>query len=101
MNTSHAAKYWGMRLSVDGSAKDAQVQSGILLSDFTSNLVVGGRLPYPEPNFASYVSSGRPNRLAVALLYAAWGFWVSPFLLVWVWLSFGFALSSSLPFYFA
>ncbi len=43
----------------------------ILLSDFTRNLVVVGRQPHPDPNFASYVSSGRPHRLAVALPHAA------------------------------
>ena len=36
------------------------------VSDFTRNLVVVGRQPHPDPNFASYVSSGRPHRLAVA-----------------------------------
>jgi hypothetical protein len=60
-----------MRLSVAGAAKDAQVQNDILLSDFTRNLVVVGRRPYPDPNFASYVSSGRPHRLAVAHPHAA------------------------------
>ena len=54
-----------------GAAKDAQVQNDILLSDFTRNLVVVGRQPHPDPNFASYVSSGRPHRLAVALPHAA------------------------------
>ncbi len=60
-----------MRLSVAGAAKDAQVQNDILLSDFTRNLVVVGRQSYPDPNFASYVSSVRPHRLAVALPHAA------------------------------
>ena len=60
-----------MRLSVAGAAKDAQVQNGILLSDFTRYLVVVGRQPNPDPNFPSYVSSGRPHRLAVALSHAA------------------------------
>ena len=55
-----------MRLSVAGAAKDAQVQSEILLSDFTRDLVVVGRKPYPDPNLASNVSSGRPHCLAVA-----------------------------------
>ena len=47
-----------MRLSVAGAAKDAQVQNDILLRDFTRNLVVVGRQPYPDPNFASYVLPG-------------------------------------------
>ena len=57
-------------VSVAGAAKDAQdaqVQNDILLSDFTRNLVVVGRQPYPDPNFASYVRPGRPHCLAVAL----------------------------------
>ena len=70
-NTPQASTYWNMRLSVAGAAKDAQVQNGILLSDFTRNVVVVGRLPQPDPNFASYVSSGRPHRLAVAHPHAA------------------------------
>ena len=45
--------YWNMRLSVAGAAKDAQVQNDILLSDFTPKLVVVGRKPHPDPNFAS------------------------------------------------
>ena len=67
----HASTYWNMRLSAAGAAKDAQVQNDILLSDFTRNLVVAGRQPYLDPNFASCVSSGRPHRLAVALPRAA------------------------------
>ena len=69
----HGARstYWNMRLSVAGAAKDAQVQNDILLSDFTRNLVVVGRQPHPDPDFASYVSSGRLHRLAVALPHAA------------------------------
>ena len=70
-NTLHASTYWNMRLSVAGAAKDAQVQNDILLSDFTRNLVVVGRQPHPDPNFASYVLPGRPHRLAVALPRAA------------------------------
>ena len=70
-NSLYASTYWNMRLSGAGAAKDAQVQYDILLSDFTRNLVVVGRKPYPDPNFASYVSSGRPHRLAVALPHAA------------------------------
>ena len=70
-NSLYASTYWNMRLSVAGAAKDAQVQNDILLSDFTRNLVVVGRQPHPDPNFASYVSSGRPHRLAVALPHAA------------------------------
>ncbi len=66
-NSLYASTYWNMRLSVAGAAKDARVQNYILLSDFTRNLVVVGR----DPNFASYVSSGRPHRLAVALPHAA------------------------------
>ena len=31
----------------------------IILSDFTRNLVVVGRLPHPGPNFASCVLHGR------------------------------------------
>ena len=58
-------------VSVAGAAKDAQVQNDILLSDFTQNLVVIGRQPYPNPNFASYVRPGRPHRLALALPRAA------------------------------
>jgi hypothetical protein len=58
-------------VSVAGAAKDAQVQNVILLSDFTQNLVVVGRQPYPDPNFASYVRPGRPHRLALALPRAA------------------------------
>ena len=68
-STLHASTYWNMRLSVAGAAKDAQVQNDILLSDFTRNLVVIGRQPHPD--FASYVSSGRPHRLAVAHPHAA------------------------------
>ncbi len=64
-NSLYASTYWNMRL------KDAQVQNDILLSDFTRNLVVVGRQPRPEPNFASYVSSARPHRLAVVLPHAA------------------------------
>ena len=60
-----------MRLSAVGAVKDAQVQNDILLSDFTRNLVVVGRQPYPDPDFASYVSSGRPRRPALALPHAA------------------------------
>ena len=63
--------YRNLRLGVAGAAKEAQVQSDILLSDFTLNLVVVGRQPYPDSNVASYVSSGRPDRLAVALPRAA------------------------------
>ncbi len=59
-STLHASTYWNMRLGVASAAKDAQVQSDILLSDFTRN-----------PNFASYESSGRPHRLAVAHPHAA------------------------------
>ena len=54
-----------MHLSVAGAAKAAQVQNDILLSDFTRNLVVVGRQPHPDPNFASYVSLGAP----IALLW--------------------------------
>ena len=70
-STLHASTYWNMCLSVDGAAEDAQVQNDILLSDFTRNLVVAGRLPHPDPNFASYVLPGRPHRLAVAFPRAA------------------------------
>ena len=70
-NTLHASMYWNMRLSVAAAAKDAQVQSDILLSDFTHNLVVVGRQPHPDPNFALCVSPGRPRRLAMALPHAA------------------------------
>ena len=69
-STPHASTYWNMRLSAAGAAKGAQVQSGLLLSDFTRNLVVVDRQPHPDPNFA-YMSSGRPHRLAVALPRAA------------------------------
>ena len=91
-STLHAPTNWNMRLSVAGAAKDAQVQNGILLSDFSRNLVVVGRQPNPDPHFASYVSSGRHHRLAVALPHAASGrvrFCVSPFLLLLLWLSIG------------
>ena len=70
-NMRHASTYWNIRLGVAGAAKDAQVQNDILLSDFTRNLVVVGRQPHPDPNFASYVLPGRPPRLAVALPRAA------------------------------
>jgi hypothetical protein len=53
--------------------RKAQVKSGILLSDFTRILVVVGRQSHPDPNSASYVLSGRPHRLAVALPRAARG----------------------------
>ena len=46
--TLHASTYWNMRLSVAGAAKDAQVQSDILLNDLTRNLIVVGRQPYPD-----------------------------------------------------
>ena len=59
-NTLRASTYWNMRLSVAGYAKDAQVRNDILLSDFTRSLVVVGRQPHPDPNFASYVLPGRP-----------------------------------------
>ncbi len=36
----HASMYWNMRLRVASAAKDAQVLSGISLSDFTRNHVV-------------------------------------------------------------
>ena len=62
-STPHTPTHWDSRLSIVGAAKDAQVQSGILLSDFTFNLVVVGRQPYPDPNFASYMPPGSPNRL--------------------------------------
>jgi len=70
-STPRASMYLNMRLSVAGAAKDAQVQNDILLSDFTRNHVVVGRQPHPDLNFASYVSSGRPHRLALALPHAA------------------------------
>ena len=70
-NALHASTYWNMRLSVADAAKDAQVKNDIFLSDFTRNLVVVGRQPHPDPNFASYVLPGRPHRLAVALPRAA------------------------------
>ncbi len=53
------------------AAKDAQVQTDILLGDFTRSLVVVRRQPHPDPNFASCVLPGRPHRLAVALPRAA------------------------------
>ena len=70
-NSLYAPTYWNMRLGVAGAAKDAQVQSGILFSDFTRNLVVVGRQPHPDPNFASYMTSGCPHRLAAPLPRAA------------------------------
>jgi len=95
-NVLHASTYWNMRLGVAGAAKDAQVQSGILLNDFTRIIVVVGRQPDSDPNFSSYVSSECPHRLAVALPYAAFGLcgcFGCGFLLA-------FALSSSISFYF-
>ncbi len=52
-STLHASTHWDMRLSAAGSANDAQVQNDILLSDFTRNLVVVGRQPHSDSNFAS------------------------------------------------
>ena len=69
-NSLYASTYWNMRLSVAGAAKDAQVQGDIFLSDFTRNLVVVGRQPHPDPNFAACVSSGR----RVALIALLWRF---------------------------
>ena len=66
-STLRASTYMNTRLSVAGAAKDAQVQNGIFLGDFTRNLVMVGRQPYPDPNFASHVSSGHPHRLAVKI----------------------------------
>ena len=70
-STLHASTYWNMRPGVAGAAKDAQVQTDVLLSDFTRNLVVVDQKPRPDPNFASYVLPGRTHRLAVALSRAA------------------------------
>ena len=67
-NRHQAALYVLWRVA--DAAKDTQVQSGMLLSDFTLNLVVVGRQPYPDPNFASHVPSGHPQRLAGCLLLA-------------------------------
>ena len=67
-STPRPSMYWNVRLSVAGAANDAQVQSDILLSGFTRNLVKVGRQPYLDPNFAS---SGRPHCLVVALPRAA------------------------------
>ena len=47
-STLHAFTYWDMCLSMAGAAKDAQVQSDTLLSDFTRNLVVVGRQLHPS-----------------------------------------------------
>ncbi len=52
-STPHAFTYCSICLSVAGAAKDAQVQSGIFLSDFTRNLVVVDRQPQPDPNSTS------------------------------------------------
>ncbi len=60
-----ASMYWNMCLGVASTANDAQVQSGILLSVLTRNLVVVGRRPFPGPNSASYVLYGFTHRLAV------------------------------------
>ena len=67
-------KYWYMRLSVAGAAKDAQVQNDILLSDFTRNLVVVGRL---AGNFTPILTSRRMCCLGapIALL---WRFRTAP-----------------------
>ncbi len=57
-NSLHAFTYWGIRLSVAGATKDAQVQNEIFLSYFTCNLAVVRRKLYSDLNFASYGSSG-------------------------------------------
>ena len=65
MEHAHASTYWNTRLSVAGAAKDAQVQNGILLSDFARNLVVVGRQPHPDPNLRRMCCLGAP----IALLW--------------------------------
>ena len=60
-NTFYASTYWNMRFSVAGAAMDAHVKSGIMLRDRTRNLVVVGRQPHPNPNYASYSPGGRPH----------------------------------------
>ena len=47
-----------------GAAMDAHVQNDIMLRDRTRNLVVVGRQPRPNPNYASYSPGGRPHRAA-------------------------------------
>ena len=63
-NTFYASTYWNMRFSVAGAAMDAHVQNDIMLRDRTRNLVVVGRQPHPNPNYASYSPGGRPHRAA-------------------------------------
>ena len=70
-NTLYASTYWDMRLGFAGAAKDAEVQSNILLRDQTRNLVVVGRQPHPDPNFASYSQLDCPRRAVAA--FAAGG----------------------------
>ena len=73
-NWSWGLLYWNMRLSEAGAVKDAQVQNDILLiSDFTRNLVVAGRQPHPDPNFASScVLSGRPHASPCCSAFASY-----------------------------
>ena len=70
-NALYASTYLDMRLGFAGAAKDAEVQSSILLRDQTRNLVVVGRQPHPDPNFASYSQLDCPRRAAAA--FAAGG----------------------------
>ena len=69
-STLLAPLYWSTLLSVAGATKDAQVQNDILLSDCTRNLVVVGRQPHPDPNFASYVLPGLASCLRTLPLTA-------------------------------
>ncbi len=63
-NTFYASTYWNTRFSVTGAAMDAHFQNDIMLRDRTRNLVVVGRQPHPNPNYASYSPGGRPHRAA-------------------------------------
>ena len=60
----YAPTYWNMRFSVAGAAMGAHVQNGIMLRDRTRNLVVVGRQPHPNPNYAPCSPGGRPHRAA-------------------------------------
>ncbi len=61
-STFYASTYWNMRFSVAGAAMDAHFQNGIMLRDRTRNLVVVGRQPYSNPNYAPYSAGGDTNK---------------------------------------
>ncbi len=63
-NTFYASTYWNMRFIVARAAMDAYVQNDIMLRDRTRNLVVVGRQPHPNPNYAPYSPGGRSHRAA-------------------------------------